>query len=127
MLFPLASVMEPKYNLKCTKCVIWQITNCLNFDQPITYSNLETTLSSMYESHASRMDSNISRKPAASTPFANLDEDHVELNLFKGIRDERYNARGSSSSMYPAYNSTSNASSTGVPAELFTYFKHQNA
>lgn len=102
-----------------------QITNCLNFDQYITYSNLETTLTSMYELYAPHICANISctffapTAPISSTIFEKYD---AELfNLFEGIRDEIYDVRGVFSGMSPAYNLTSDASPIGLFSELIRY------
>lgn len=48
MLFPLACLMDHRYNLEGTKLVITQISNTLNFETPIIYRNIESCLCEMH-------------------------------------------------------------------------------
>ena len=100
MLFPLACVMDPRYNLSGTKFIIDQISNALTFNMPITYRNLEQTLTEMYELYASRIGTQITHVP--TTPPANINDDDAEvINLLENIDSIRYDstayAYGSSS------------------------------
>lgn len=72
------------------------------------------------------MGANISQTPIACTCSTNLKDDNAEIvNLFECIRDERYNAKGYSSSMSLTYNPTLDGSPTKILEELVEYFTHQ--
>lgn len=132
MLFPLACVMGPRYNLSGTKYIIDQISNALTFDTPITYRNLEQTLCEMYGLYANRMGTNISRVPSAPTPSAEIEEEDAEIfNLFQGINSYRYDSSAvcsstttsmSSPSVSHSHQTSTDSSHNALPAELIDYF-----
>ena len=130
MLFPLACVMDPRYNLSGTKFIIDQISNALTFNMPITYRNLEQTLTEMYELYASRIGTQVTRVPTP-TPTNINDDDAEVINLLENIDSIRYDsiayAYGSSSSSSmssTACTQTSSSSPNALPSELIDYFSY---
>ena len=130
MLFPLACVMDPRYNLSGTKFIIDQISNALTFNMPITYRNLEQTLTEMYELYASRIGTQVTRVPTP-TPTNINDDDAEVINLLENIDSIRYDstayAYGSSSSSSmssTACTQTSSSSPNALPSELIDYFRY---
>ena len=97
---------------------------------PITYRNLEQTLTEMYELYASRIGTQVTR--VRTPPPTNINDDDAEvINLLENIDSIRYDstayAYGSSSSSSmssTACTQTSSTSPNALPSEFIDYFSY---
>ena len=117
MLFPLACIMDPRLNLEGTKVTIIAISDKLTFGNPVTCSNLEQTLCSMYEIYAEKAGTNVVRPPNPTYTSSSTDD----IDLWSYVSTHRTTQSqqlvgSSSSSSLPYSNDTS--------VELGRYFGH---
>ena len=118
MLFPLACIMDLRFNLDGTKVTIMTISDKLTYENPVTCANLEQTLCSMYEVYAEKAGTNVVRPP--NPIYTSSSTDDIDLwsyvSTHRTTQSQQLVGSSSSSSSLPYSNDT--------PVELGRYFAH---